>query len=92
MKYFRDRPYFLSRLAAALVASFGGFLALAALSVFVVTTYFGGPLDAAFARAATPRLGLVFCLGLFLLLLGLVSRAIFHMAATTRIKSDVTRI
>ena len=90
MKYFNNRPYLLSRLAAALIASFGGFLVLFATFIHVVGTYFGSPMDAAVAQAATPRLALVFCLGLFLLLFGLVARAIFHMAAQARSKSTGT--
>lgn len=90
MKHYRNRPYLLSRLAAVLIASFGGFLILAVPCFYLLSTFFGGPMDAAFAQTAKPQLGLIFCLGMFLLLFGLVARAVFHMAADVRIKNEDT--
>ena len=80
MKYLRDRPYLLSRIAAVFVATFGGLLALTSALVYFLGLKFAGPIYAAIYQTGAPRFGIAFCVGLFLLLFGLVGRAVFHLA------------
>ena len=84
MKFLRDRPYFLSILASVLVAVFGGMIALASLLFYVLGVNFAGPIYAAMIQANTARVGVALSLGLFLLLFGLIGRAVFHMARVQR--------
>ncbi len=84
MKFLRDRPYPLSRIAAVLVATTGGLLALLSVVTYVLGAFFAGPIYGAMYQSGTSHFIIGFCLGLFLLLFGLVARAVFHMAAEAR--------
>ena len=86
MKFLRARPYFLSTLASVLVALFGGVIALASLLFYLLGVNFAGPIYAAVIQANTARVGVALSLGLFLLMFGLMGRAVFPMARAQRIR------
>ncbi len=86
MKFLRDRPYFLSLTACVLVATFGGLIALTSLLFYILGVNFAGPIYAAVIQSNTARVGVALSLGLFLLLFGLIGRAVFHMARAQRLR------
>ncbi len=81
MNPLRNRPYLLSRIAAVLVATIGGIVALLVVLLYLFGMTLSGPLNHALYQASTGKFAIAFCVGLFLLVFGLLARAVFHMAA-----------
>ncbi len=80
MNPLRNRPYLLSRMAAVAVATTGGVVALLVVLLYLFGMTLSGPLNRAVYQASTGKFAIAVCVGLFLLVFGLLARAVFHMA------------
>jgi hypothetical protein len=81
MNLLRNRPYLLSRIAAVVVATTGGVVAFLVVLLYLLGMTLSGPLNRALYQASTGKFAIALSVGLFLLVFGLLARAVFHMAA-----------
>lgn len=80
--------YIFSRVIAGIVSAAGALAIVVSVGYFVLVKVFGSPIQVAMFQASAGRLIVIACVGLFLLAFGLLCRAVFHIAQSSKTTSS----